>query len=250
MANSITGPSSNHAVWDTFSQRHAGVPFLEHDPLYSLSEELIDSIVRFVPDFFTAEQVKFERDLARTASLGFFLRAPLGTAHESIEHESGPTLAERQEATAGQIDDMLAEELRRIGADKEDREAFFTQHAAQRERIVSRKAAYAGWLLLNAEYRAELRDFRKHREDDVRTRGSIPPVADVVNARPDRKCRATIRLPGRVLPVLLPLGAGNAADVGLADANGAGSERRPPGKHRPPFIGRDSFIRAVVLAPG
>ena len=174
MANAVTGTSSSHPEWDAFAQRHAGSPFLEHDPLYSLSEELIDSIVKFAPGFFTAEQVKFERDLVRTATFGFFLRAPLGPAHEGAEHECGPTLKERQETTAGQIDDMLVEELWRTGADKEDREAFFTQHAAQRERTVSRQAAYAGWLLLNAEYRAELRHLRDRWEGAVRDAGRFP----------------------------------------------------------------------------
>lgn len=174
MANLVTGTSSDHPEWDAFAHRHAGSPFLEHDPLYSLSEELIDSIVKFVPGFFTAAEVEFERDLARTASLGFFLRAPLGSAQTDAEHENGPTLAERQEETAEQIDDLLAEELRRTGVDQEDLGAYFTQHAAQRERTVSRQAAYAGWLLLNAEYRAELRHFRKCWEGAVRDAGRFP----------------------------------------------------------------------------
>lgn len=174
MANAVTGTSSSHPEWDAFAHRHAGSTFLEQDPLYALSEELIDSIVKFAPGFFTAAEVEFERDLARTASFGFFLHTPLGSAHEGAEHENGPTLAERQEETGKQIDDLLAEEMRRAGVDQEDLGAYFTQHAAQRERTVSRQAAYAGWLLLNAEYRTELRHLRECWEGAVRVAGRFP----------------------------------------------------------------------------
>ncbi len=174
MAKAVTGTLSSHPEWDAFSHRHAGCPFLEHDPLYALSEELIDSIVGLVPGFFTAAEVAFERDLAQTASFGFFLHTPLGPAQGCVEVGSGPTLAERQEATAGQIDAMLAEELRRAGADSEDVSSHFAQHAAQRERTVSRQAAYAGWLLLNATYRAELRHFRECWARAVRDAGRFP----------------------------------------------------------------------------
>lgn len=173
MANTNAG-TPGHPEWDAFAHRRAGSPFLEHDPLYALSGELIDSILDRAPGFFTAAEVEFERDLARTASFGFFLHTPLGSSQADAEHENGPTLAERQEETAEQIDELLAEELRRTGIDQEDRDAFFVRHAAQRERIVSRQAAYAGWLLLNAEYRAELGQFRGCWEGAVRTAGRFP----------------------------------------------------------------------------
>ena len=68
MANAITGMSSSHPEWDAFAHRHAGSPFLEHDPLYALSEELIDSIIDLVPGFFTDAEVEFVPDRVQTQS--------------------------------------------------------------------------------------------------------------------------------------------------------------------------------------
>ena len=174
MAEAVADPSSSHTEWDAFSHRHAGSRSLELDPLYSLSEELIDSIVKLVPGFFSSEEVKFERDLARTARFGFFLHTALGLAQVGNEPTGEPTLAESVENTSRQIDDMIAEELQQTGADPEDIRAHFTQHADQRARIVSRQSAYAGWLLLNSEFRAELRRFRERWEGAVRAVGRFP----------------------------------------------------------------------------
>src|SRR5262249_34368628 len=51
--------------------------FLALDPLYALSESVIKPVLKHVPEFFTDEQMAFERDLARTSWHGFFLRRPI-----------------------------------------------------------------------------------------------------------------------------------------------------------------------------
>jgi hypothetical protein len=53
---------------------------LEQDPLYALSEPVLDALVEEAPDFFAGDQEWFERDLARTAVHGFFLRRVVGGA--------------------------------------------------------------------------------------------------------------------------------------------------------------------------
>ena len=146
----------NHPEWDAFSRRHTGCSFLECDPLYALSEELIDSIKQHVPGFFNNEQERFERDLAGTASFGFFLRQPLGT-NPGLQRE----LDERQQRTSREIHCLLAEELRRAGVDQQDIGEYFERGTDQRERVVSRQAAYVGWLILNQDYHREVRAFRE-----------------------------------------------------------------------------------------
>ena len=64
-------------TWTNFEGRHPGQPFLQEDPIYALSEEVVAAIMAEAPGFFTAEQVRFERDLARTTSHGFYLRRPI-----------------------------------------------------------------------------------------------------------------------------------------------------------------------------
>ena len=68
------------AVWEAFARRYAGNPMLEQDPLYALSEPVLDALVEEAPDFFAGDQEWFERDLARTAVHGFFLRRVVGGA--------------------------------------------------------------------------------------------------------------------------------------------------------------------------
>ncbi len=84
-------------VWEAFARRQAGNPFLELDTLYALTEPIIDAIQANVCNFFTADQKGFERDLARTASFGFFYQRPLGrAASPAPENTDQPSLAERQ----------------------------------------------------------------------------------------------------------------------------------------------------------
>ncbi len=183
MADAETVSSSSHPEWDAFAARHFGMPSLALDPLYSLSEELINAILDTAPQFFTADQVAFERDLARTADIGFFLHSPLGSSHETAT-----ALEKRQTDSANAIRDLLAEELRGRGADAEDCRAFAENDGDQAERTRSRQAAYAGWLVLNATYHAELRGFRERWEGTVRLAGRFPRLPTWFGADPlDRR---------------------------------------------------------------
>jgi hypothetical protein len=65
-------------VWKAFAGRHAGNPFLNEDPLYALTEPVIDALVNDVPAVLTGDLEWFERDLARTAYHGFCFRRVIG----------------------------------------------------------------------------------------------------------------------------------------------------------------------------
>jgi hypothetical protein len=60
--------------WDEFASRHAGQSFLTHLSLCSLNESLIEAIQKVVPGFFSEEEERFERDLARTEVSASFAR--------------------------------------------------------------------------------------------------------------------------------------------------------------------------------
>jgi hypothetical protein len=66
------------STWREFATRHAGQPFIDCLSLYSLTESIIDAIQAEVPCFFSKDQERFERDLAKTASFGFFCHRVLG----------------------------------------------------------------------------------------------------------------------------------------------------------------------------
>jgi hypothetical protein len=58
-----THQQCSSSEWEQFAGRHAGNPFLEIDPLYALTEEIVQGITSGIPNFFTEEQLRFERDL-------------------------------------------------------------------------------------------------------------------------------------------------------------------------------------------
>lgn len=171
MSNSTSGGSGDHPEWDRFSRRHPKCPFLEQDPLYALSELLIDAIRHEIPRFFTDVQERFERDLTRTASFGFFLRRPFGA-----NTDNGPASGteDRQRAASEMIDAMLAEELRAAGTDAVEIDEYFHGMENHRAKISDRQDAYAGWLALNTEYRREVWQFRTQWDHAVRAAGRLP----------------------------------------------------------------------------
>src|SRR4051794_28351813 len=67
-------------TWAAFSSRHPGHPFLAEDPLYALTEEVINAISTSstLPGFFSPDEEDFERDLYLTTGHGFFHRRPIG----------------------------------------------------------------------------------------------------------------------------------------------------------------------------
>jgi hypothetical protein len=65
--------------WVGFYNRHAGHPFLEFDPLYALTDDVVSALADEVPGFLTAENEAFERDLIRTTGSGFAHGYPIGT---------------------------------------------------------------------------------------------------------------------------------------------------------------------------
>src|SRR5262245_24431605 len=82
-------------AWRAFSRRHRGNSFLEYESLYALSEPLIDAILAEVPGFF-AGQEEFERDLARTASFGFFHQRAMGRSSQDDVRDEITGLSRQQ----------------------------------------------------------------------------------------------------------------------------------------------------------
>jgi hypothetical protein len=177
-----------NATWKNFARRHSGHPFLECDPLYSLPIELIEAIETKLPDFFAAGQAEFEKDLARTASFGFFRQRALGVTRAVPGQES---LEDRHARSARQIETMLREGYRLAGLTQDQIDDHFRREADDSETVETRQGAYVGWLVTNRRFRAEVRKLRDDWEPLVSEVGLFPTSAHWL----DTEARLGRRLP-------------------------------------------------------
>jgi len=171
MSHPLTSAVVGDPAWTAFAGRHPGHPALAADAVYALPGPMIDAIREEAPRFFTEVDLRFERDLTRSVGFGFFLGRPLGMSEEQQR-----AAFERSDATRRKIKEMLAEERLKLGMDAVDVEDQAARDDANREKIVARKDAYAGWLVCDPVYRAELRQFRDLWEDAVRAAGRFPEM--------------------------------------------------------------------------
>lgn len=174
MDDHFAGLSLASAVWDEFAGRHPGHRFLELDPLYSLSEPLIDAVREQVPDFFTGDDEGFERDLARTAGFGFFYRRPFGRTARTIDGGTQEEMDRRAEESSRQIREMLEFEWRARGADGQDIEDRTGWEERFRTRVADLQNAYRGWLVSNPGYRLEVSRLRQRWAEAARAAGGFP----------------------------------------------------------------------------
>jgi hypothetical protein len=170
------GPAEEgRAAWQAFARRHAGNPFLEQEALYALSPPLLEAIGELAPGFFTPEQELFERDLAATASFGFFHGRALGAGRRPPGRGgAAPTLDQRQQQSAWAIREMLAEELRGQGIPEAAIRRGFRQREQRRGRIDACQEAYGGWLVLDPQYREGVAALRAAWGPVVRAAGRFP----------------------------------------------------------------------------
>jgi hypothetical protein len=160
------GEERDTSPWGEFASLHSGQPFLICQTLYSLRESIIDAVKVEAPDFFTEDQERFERDLARTASFGFFCQRVLGFSQSDASADA--LMDERQASSAKNIKEMLDEESRRAGASDLEIQASFQAGKERREVIGARKDGYTGWLVTNPKFREETRNLRAVWEDQIR----------------------------------------------------------------------------------
>lgn len=169
MSRSTIGCDPKYREWNEFAQRHAGNSFLKVNPLYSLSEPIIDAIVASAPQFFTSANERFERDLAKTVSFGFFYRRALGLNIKDIE-----TCDSRHQRSEDAIKQMLNKEFRQDGVEEGEIRRYWQRAARRREIILHRMEAYSGWLISNPIFRNEVRDLKKAWEAQIKKLGFFP----------------------------------------------------------------------------
>jgi len=157
--------------WEALTRAHPASRFLCSDPLYALSAPLIDAIRDAIPTFFTPEDERFKRDLARSASLCFFCHRPLG---DTSGTEAGQRAEERWERSQREIHEMLEEELRLGNIPPGEIRDHFETEQTQLDTTNEHLEAYLGWLVLNPMFRLDVRDLRTRWESAIREVGRFP----------------------------------------------------------------------------
>jgi hypothetical protein len=173
MNDTESNSGKTQTFWEAFASRNAGHPFLACEVLYSLTEPIIDAIRSEIPDFFSNEQVSFERDLARTASFGFFHGRAIGASKLS-DNDSRQALEEREARSAKKIDALLEESQRSTGASDSEICEYSQSHANTRAIVDTIKDAFIGWLVSNATFRSELHTLHATWGEVVRELGRFP----------------------------------------------------------------------------
>jgi hypothetical protein len=235
-------------VWEAFARRYAGHPFLQLNPLYALTEPVIDALSEGVPGFFTGDQEWFERDLARATRQGFCLHRVIGGGDSLRARQSEPRLLfdsrpkrihqpgfgerlrKRPGLTVGEFIDQvswpieesygrLAPPLREDWLDVEkdggvlhalrdllgrlwrssghgdsvEIQAVQAQWDEEQKVRCARSEAYAGWLIANRQFTAELLELRQAWESEVERQGEFPlgpRMEDLASSRRQGASRA------------------------------------------------------------
>jgi hypothetical protein len=152
--------SHSHVPWEQFSARHQDHPALLGQTLYAIPDGLLNAIEQESPEFLTTREKRFERDLARYRGVGFHCgrpirfrlfaemqRRPLNSAESRWRRQIGKS--ERQ------IDQLFTEYMESLGRPQGNVEAHRLQRDEFRNRVLERQRGYVGWLLTNADFRAE-----------------------------------------------------------------------------------------------
>jgi len=171
-----------HPNWLRFAAIYKGHPAVDRGVVYALPDLFIDAIVKRIPDFFSEEEQHFERDLARLAGAGFFLKRPF--AYPRLPR---PILAEQEavrwnefnEWQAGshqRIRKMLDDAMRTSGLTDEEIRGCHVGELDEKGNIEIRQRGYAGWLVTNPEFRQDRDDFRRKWDTTIETLGCFPQL--------------------------------------------------------------------------
>jgi len=158
-------PESPLQEWEEFRSRHPGHRMLQFDPLYSLPVALIDAINKGKA-FFSADDEKFERDLAASAGFGFFKGLRYGHAakdDELVDRSPG----RRQRSTADEIDEIINSLLRQSGLREGEIREYAESERTFRMRIDERQCSYVGWLVTNPDFQHDLKMLRQKWESST-----------------------------------------------------------------------------------
>ncbi|MCH7727047.1 MAG: hypothetical protein IH991_11265 [Planctomycetes bacterium] len=151
-------------------------PALKDEAIYALPRDLIKEIEK-EGSFFTAQESKFEIDLAEASGGGFFLGEPFGylslsntpTLHGDEETER------RFESAVTSIKQMLTEDRLAAGFKPEAVKAAMEPDPKTDRKILERREGFAGWLVTSDDFRAQRDALYNEFHREVKKLGRFPP---------------------------------------------------------------------------
>lgn len=178
--------------WGEFIERLEPNPDLEREAIYALPEQLIDAIVDEIPEFFSEEEERFERDFARRAGAGFFLQrqfsyprlaCPVSDAAMAAELAD---LEERNDVTAANIRELLDDGMRQSGRTENSIRCYSEDERERIRHVELRRWGYAGWLVTQPEFRVECERIWRDWGQVVEKLGGFPaPPMSLMGERPE-----------------------------------------------------------------
>jgi hypothetical protein len=189
-AGGSPAPVAPHPRWTAFAAAYPDHPALKSDTIYALPEPLIDAITDRMPRFFTLDERRFERDLARSAGAGFFLKRPFrlpllpGLALDENEKAELDRLQRRQRQAHDGIQEMLDEHMEEHGRSNRQITDFWAAEKQMARKAEVRKWGYAGWLVTHPEFCRARDEFRQRWESAIRELGILPGLPMSVLGEP------------------------------------------------------------------
>ena len=167
-------------AWGRIARKYRRNPALKGDTICAMPEPFVNAIQLELPDFFSKREEQFERDLARMAGNGFFLRHTFGyppikgsTSGDATD-ERLRKLAKRRRESDQKIKQMLVEDLEQHGRSPARIQEHFATKNKIADKIEARKWGYAGWLVTDPTFRKECSEFRSSCEEWIRAIGGFP----------------------------------------------------------------------------
>lgn len=168
--------------WAELSSAYPDHPSLKPPTIYALPPELIDALQESPQKYFSEDEERFERALARLGGGGFFHKRPilhplLSEAQlDEAEASRLQELQERQQRSARQIGQMLYDEMRRDGRSDEQIENYAENEREFNQRTEERQWGYLGWLVTDAGFRQARDALRERWDERIAQRGSFPEI--------------------------------------------------------------------------
>lgn len=147
-------------AWDRFRARHQNNPALEDHTLYAIPEGLVNAIEHEAPDLLAPREKRFERDLARYGGVGFHKGQPIHFAllpemkRTALSTDELKRLRRLQKSDRA-IQQIFNSHMRLLGRSEAQVQAYHGRREQFRNRVIERQRGYVGWLLTNADFRAE-----------------------------------------------------------------------------------------------
>jgi len=170
-----------HPRWEKLAKAYPKHFVLHHaETIYALPEPLLDAISKEIPKFFTDDEMRFERTLARTAGAGFFLKRPFAFGPLPGPKLNTEDAARQQEVTewhtqADQsIKQLLDQEMAADGATADEIAAYHKVRRTMIARLKERQWGYAGWLMTEPLFRNHAAMFREKWGTRIAELGAFP----------------------------------------------------------------------------